>query len=269
MGNKEDWKELEKWNEAREESKKIEYGMDFSDIPKRNNKVDNFVKALNIAGKGFIVGGIIVLMIVIYILITIISIVLANMKGSFYIDVKKDIETTHFCKIKLISKDVVEASGYKNENGTYYFELVKCPDVKITAIKDGGIDYYDYKENLQKYLFNNWDNSAKNKFKTEEYIMSNGLLYYRNYIEAESFEEVMQATENIIQFTEYAEQWNKENKVINNYLQKEEEFFVAPLGMTFIKMGETIISPYSEIYLTADEIRESAKRQYLELTNSN
>ena len=34
-------------------------------------------------------------------------------------------------------------------------------------------------------------------------------------------------------------------------------------------MGETIISPYSEIYLTADEIRESAKRQYLELTNSN
>lgn len=251
----------------RKEKKIIPYGIKLSDTSKEQTSVKKFVKVLNVIGKTLICGGIIVLIRGLFLVITIVSIVLANMKSSFFIDVKKDIETSHFCKIKLISKDVVKTYGYKNENGTYYFELSKCPEVKFTAIKDGGIDYYDYKENLQKYLFDNWDSTSKNNFKTEEYIEPNGLLYYRNYIESENFEEVMQATEDIIQFVEYAEQWNKKNKAINNYIQKKGEFFVAPIGMTFIKISDQIIIPYSETYMTADEIKEKAKKQYSELTN--
>lgn len=267
MGNKEDWEEIEKWDRERKEKNKLEYKLDLSNMDKEENKVKKFAKAQNVIIKMLIGGGIIILIRGLFILIPILTMILANMKSSFFIDVKKDIETSNFCKIRLISKDVVKTYGYKNENGTYYFELAKCPDVKFTAIKDGGTDYYDYKENLQRYLFDNWTSSEKSIFKIEEYTESNGLLYYRNYIEIENSDELMQATESIIHFMEYAEQWNEENKVINNYIQKKDEFFVAPLGMTFIKINDEIISPYSETYMTVDEIKESAKRQYLELTN--
>ncbi len=267
MGNKEDWEELYKWNKEREENNRNQYKINILDTAKEENKVKKFVKALNVIIKMLIGGGSIILIRGLFILIPILTMILANMKSSFFIDVKKDIETSNFCKVRLISKDVVKTYGYKNENGTYYFELAKCPDVKFTAIKDGGTDYYDYKENLQRYLFDNWTSSEKSTFKIEEYTESNGLLYYRNYIEIENFDELMQATESIIHFMEYAEQWNKENKVINNYIQKKEEFFVAPLGMTFIKINGKMIIPYSETYMTVDEIKESAKKQYLELAN--
>lgn len=266
MGNKEDWEEIERWHNEKNENDKLKYMHNVLNIDEEETKVKKFVKVLSVAGKGLKVGGIIVAIVVAFILITIISMVLANMKSSFYVDVKKDIETSHFCKIKLISKDVVETYGYNNENGKYYFEIKKCPSVKFTVIKDGGKDYDDYDENLQKYLFDNWNSSEKNNFKTEEYIEINGILYYRNYIEIENYSELIQATENIIHFMEYAEKWNNEHKIINNYHQKEYEFFVAPMGMTFIKVKDEVINPYCETYITTDKIKENAIEQFNQLS---
>jgi len=83
----------------------------------------------------FIGSGIIIFLIGLFLLTVLISIILSNQKNSFYIDVKKDIETSNFCKVKLISKDVVKSYGLSNENGIYYFEVKKCPEITFTAIK--------------------------------------------------------------------------------------------------------------------------------------
>ena len=265
MGKKEDWEELEKWNQRKEEENKEQYGIDLSNISNEHKKIKKFSRALNFTGKIFMGGGIIILIRGLFLLLVIVSIILSNQKNSFSIDVKKDIETSHFCKVKLISKDVVKSYGLNNENGIYYFEVIKCPEIKFTAIKNGGINKYDYVGHLQKYLFDNWDNPEKEKFKTEEYTSTNGLLNYRNYIETSSFEEVMQSTECIIQFMQYAEHWNAENKVIKNPFQHKNTLFIAPLGGTFIRFKGYDILPYSESCMTEDAIRENSKRQYFEI----
>ena len=181
------------------------------------------------------------------------------MRSSFYVDVEKEIETLKGVKIELISKDVVEAHGYKNENGTFYFKIKNLPEVQFTVIKNGGKSLNDYDSNLQKYLFNNWNSNEKEYFETEEYIDQDGLLYYSNYIRISEEKELELATERILDFLEYAEDWNKENKIIKYKYQKEGQFCVAPIGMTYIKINDKIISPYSELYITADKIRENAK----------
>ena len=259
MGNKEDWEEIEKCERERNEKNKLKYGIDLSNMDKEEAKVKRVVRTLNSAGKGLKILGIITSIVVIFIIFTLINIVLSNMRSSFYVDVEKEIETLKGVKIELISKDVVEAPGYKNENGTFYFKIKNLPEVQFTVIKNGGKSLNDYDSNLQKYLFNNWNSSEKEYFETEEYIDQDGLLYYSNYIRISEEKELEQATELILDFLEYAEDWNKENKIIKYKYQKEGQFCVAPIGMIYIKINDKIISPYSELYITADKIRENAK----------
>ena len=259
MGNKEDWEEIEKWDRERNEKEQLKYGIDLSNMDKEEAKVKRFVKTLNITGKGLKVLGIIISIVVIFIIFTLINIVLSNMRSSFYVDVEKEIETLKGVKIELISKDVVEAPGYKNENGTFYFKIKNLPEVQFNVIKNGGKSLNDYDSNLQKYLFNNWNSSEKEYFETEEYIDQDGLLYYSNYFRISEEKELELATERILDFLQYAEDWNKENKIIKYKYQKEGQFCVAPIGMTYIKINDKIISPYSELYITTDKIRENAK----------
>lgn len=259
MGNKEDWEEIEKCERERNERNQLKYGIDLSGMEKEEVKVKKFVKILNNTGKGIKVLGIIISVIVIFIIFTLINIVLSNMRSSFHVDVEKEIETLKGVKIELISKDVVEAHGYKNENGTFYFKIKNLPEVQFTVIKNGGKSLNDYDSNLQKYLFNNWNSNEKEYFKTEEYIDQDGLLYYSNYIRISEEKELELATELILDFLQYAEDWNKENKIIKYKYQKEGQFCVAPIGMTYIKINDKIISPYSELYITTDKIRENAK----------
>ena len=270
MGNKEDWEEIEKWDRERNEANKLKYGIDLSNMGKEEAKVKKFVKVLNNTGKGLKVLGIIILVIVVLIVCFILNIVLSNMRNSFYIDVKKDIETLKWVKIELISKDVVEVPGYKNENGTYYFRIKKKPEIEFTVTKYWGSSANDYDSNLQKYLFENWNSNNKQYFETEEYIDEDGLLHYSNYISVLELEELDQATELVLEFLKYAEEWNKENKVADYKFQKEGQFCVAPVGSTYIKLNDKVVFLYSGLYDTADKIRENVenfKRDYKEINN--
>ena len=269
MGNKEDWAELEKWNEINE-SKKVTYGIDITDMKKEKAKVDSWTNKLNVFGKTLKIGWIIVLIIIIFMFITIINIAFSNMKNSFYVDVKKDIEARNFCKVKLISKDVVEAPGYKNENGTFYFEIQKLPDVKFTVKKKYGTSMDDFDMNFEKYLFENWSTDEKKYFKIDEYIeenegLSKGLLNYKIYIEIESYDELLHSTDYIIDYLEYAENWNKKTKIINNYHRNKEEFSVSP-GNIYIKIKnkDIYITTYPNVR-TASEIKEKAIEEFNKL----
>lgn len=77
----------------------------------------------------------------------------------------------------------------------------------------------------------------------------------------------MQSTEDIIQFLQYAERWNDENKVIKNPFQKKDTFFIAPLGGAFIKFNGYDIVPYSNSYMTESDIIENSQMQYYEILN--
>ena len=266
MGNKEDWEELEKWNE----SKKAQYGINLTNMEKEKAKLDNWTKKLKIFGKTLKIGWIIILIMLILIFITIIDIAFSNMRNSFYVDVKEDIETRNFCKVKLISKDVVEAPGYKNENGTFYFEIKKLPNVKFTAKKKYGTSMDDFAANFEKYLFENWSADEKKYFKTEEYIeeyegLSEGLLNYRIYIEIENYDELLHSIDYIIDYLEYAENWNKETKIINNYHRNKEEFSVSPGNISIkIKDKEIYIITYPNVR-TSSEIKEKAIEEFNKL----
>ena len=61
MGNKEDWEELEKWNE----SKKAQYGINLTNMEKEKDKLDNWTKKLKIFGKTLKIGWIIILIMLI------------------------------------------------------------------------------------------------------------------------------------------------------------------------------------------------------------
>ena len=264
MGNKEDWEEIEKWNRERNEKNRLKYKLDLSNMDKEEAKMRNFVNVLKTTGKGVKVLGIIIAIIVIFTIFNIIYIVFSNMRNSFYVDVEKDIETLKGVKVELISKDVVEAPGYKNENGTFYFRIKNFPEIQFTVIKKGGQSVNNYDSNLQKYLFNNWNSDDKKYFKTEEYVDINELSYYRNYIEITEYKDLELATEKLIDFLDYAENWNDDNNIIKYKYQKEGQYCVAPIGMIYIKINDKIISPYSELYITADKIRENAEKFYKE-----
>ena len=264
MGNKEDWEEIEKWNRERNEKNRLKYKLDLSNMDREEAKMKNFIKVLNTTGKGIKVLGSIIAIVILCIIFVFIKIVLSNMRSSFYVDVEKEIETLKGVKVELISKDVVEAPGYKNENGIFYFKIKNFTELQFNVIKKGGQSINDYDSNLQKYLFTNWESDDKKYFKTEEYIDTDELLYYRNYIEITEYDDLKQATEKIINFLEYAENWNDKNNIIKYKYQKEGQYCVAPIGMIYIKIKDKIISPYSELYITANKIRENAENFYKE-----
>ena len=66
MFDKEDWEELEKWQERRKEEQKEKFRVDFSEIgEKREYKgVNTIVKGMKIAGKTIKIGEIITIIIV-------------------------------------------------------------------------------------------------------------------------------------------------------------------------------------------------------------
>ena len=94
-----------------------------------------------------------------------------------------------------------------------------------------------------------------------EGLDENGMLNYEIYINVDKVGDIEQATEYLINFLEYAEKWNKENKIVKISQQKNNQF-VVPIWRIYIKIQEKRIYPYNMMFQTADEIREEVKKQY-------
>ncbi len=61
-----------------------------------------------------------------------------------------------------------------------------------------------------------------NVIKVTENTNTEGLLEFKAYIEIETYEELIEGTEIILEFLKYAERWNKDNgKVVYLWQQKE------------------------------------------------
>lgn len=144
--------------------------------------------------------------------------------------------------------------------GEYYFEVKKCPQIKFKAIKDYGQEKNDFVDNFYKYLFENWNSPEKKKFTLIENKNEDGLLEFKAYIEINTYEELLDGTQIILDFLNYAEKWNKDNNKVVYLWQQKEGQFVMPLSSSIcLKEEDFIFSPYTGCFQTSDEIIENAK----------
>ena len=92
MNNKEDWEELEKWQERRKEEQMEKFRVDFSEIAKKREYkgVNTIVKGMKIAGKTIKIGGIITIIIVIAIVLLIFDLIISNINAKTNIKPKKN-----------------------------------------------------------------------------------------------------------------------------------------------------------------------------------
>ena len=254
MENKDDWQELEKWQEAEKQKRIEKYEIDFNDpneIKKGKQNVDTLSKYLNKTLKIILIVISVIAIFMVFIIFTHVSMIFSNAKRMTDVDINTVAEP-YGTDIKVVSKDIDE-----NENGKYILTPKNNKDIQFTVIKKWGGLLDDFKANLQKYIFNNWQSNIKEQIQIEESINENGLLQYENYIVVDEIEKLNEGTEALISFLEYAESWNKENKIVNIWQQKNGQF-IMPIDI-YIVFKEKEIHPYYKSFQTADEIREEVE----------
>lgn len=228
---------------------------------KKDNK--NKKTKLNKGLKIFLITMIVLILIIIFFKLYIfISIPFSNLMNRYNANLIETIESSNHIKVKVISQNFDEYG-----NGECYLKLKKFSEIKFKAIKKWGEVINDYESQLHKYLFENWNNSKKDKFTIIEKITEDGFLEYETYIEISNIEEYEEATELIINFLEYTDKWNKDNKKVIDISWQKDGQFIYPISKIYLIKDNTVISPYYACYQTADEIRKSAKELYVNLSN--
>lgn len=264
MPSNEEWEEIEKSIKEKDLENYQQYGTNLKEqLKKLENKKSRKNKFIfNLLKK--IPQIIIVLLTIfcIYKLVLQLYIVFSNMKNAHDANVEEAIEISSDIDIKLISKNVDE----KHENGEYYFEIKKFPEITFRATKYYGKVKDDLTDHLHKYLFEHWNDKNKDNFTINEKFLEDGFLRYEFYITINTYNEMLEGTETIIRYLQYIENWNKENKkVINVWYQKEGQFVIPDNANFFLEKDGEHISPYNTMFQTADEIRENSKIQYIEI----
>ncbi len=252
MEKNKDWEELEQWAENDKQTKIDTYKIDINDMDKNKNNVDKVIKFFGTTIKASTAFFIILGAILIFNILLLVDIGISNVKTMSNADINSILDLYGTIEKEIISKEVDE-----NENGKYIFELKNNKEIRFTAIKNWGKISNDFTSQYQKYIFDNWNSDVKSKFEVSESIDENGMLTYENYISIEETSQISEATEYLIDFLEYAEKWNKENKIIKVWQQKEGQFIV-PIKV-YIKDKEKMIHPYHAMFVTADDIRNEVK----------
>lgn len=237
MNNKNDWDELEQWNQTRIENEKEKYGFDSDKINTENQKkkVDKVVKGIRLTGKISMIFIIFLILIIVFIVSIILNINYSNIKSGTNIDVIETIENKYQTKIEVIRKEVDE-----HENGKYLLK-VKNKDIQFTAIKEYGSLSEDFSARSHKYYFDLWDSENKNDFTIDERI-ENDLLYYDTYIE--DFSNLEEATNKIIDFVNFCGEDFRANWNI------------------YLKKNDIRIYPYQNSGITPEEAMYNARQLY-------
>lgn len=243
MGNKEDWEELERWNENRIESQKEKFGIEYNkynnlDTKKQRKKIDKVVKCLNITGKTLKIFAIIIFTIAVFLVLLNVYVNLSNFKERTNVSVIDTIENMYNVKIKLISKNVDE-----KENGTYKFELEENNEIKFTAIKNFGNLTEDFLDRVHKYYFDKWDSPNKEYFIVAENI-TDGILDYDTHLVINSYEDI-----------------EKNVNIINEFVDFCGVKFY-PSWQIYLKKGNSRIYPYNHSEMSKEDAIQNAKDLY-------
>ena len=117
MDNKDEWKELEQWEENRKIENKEKFGLDFNKInmKKKEKRMNIFAKVLNTIGKTGLVVFTLISLILAFSVFMLINVNFSNIKTRANIDVEIVLDKYHI-KAKIIEKEIDE-----HENGKYIF----------------------------------------------------------------------------------------------------------------------------------------------------
>jgi len=266
MGTREEWEEIEASVKQKKQNDIKKYGADiekeFQELSKKDIKHNSHIKkAISKIPKVIII---IIILFAEFQVFIMAYIMFANMKNAHDADVEQIAKDVLNTKVNLISKNVEE-----HGNGEYYFEVKKIPEIKFKAIKNYGRCFDDCLNNYNKYLFERWNSSEKEKITVKEDIDEKGLLQYELYIEINNYSEMENATEILIHYIEYLENWNKKNNISRYIGQKKGQFSVKPCSIYLKKSSSgEIIQPYHMQWQTAEEMRDDAKKSYIEITKN-
>lgn len=241
MGKTEDWKEIEDFSKKEKENIIEKYGFDiYKNFPKKKFKKIGNIKAT-----------------VIFINIILIIVLILNCWISFVQFKYKIARITNLKSIYQLNfnekTDNVDITG----NGFLIYKIDEIPELEIHAIskKEDNTFIEDVESQMYKYFFDRWNDPEKNKFNVEEsyedytyrfHTKKGWLLKFKTYIDVSNYEEMLKATEILIRF--------------RNYMS-----FPQIIVESYIKYNNNLILPHNVSIQNDDEIRESAKNQFLSI----
>lgn len=212
------------------------------------NKIDKNIKTV-----GKIIKGIVIITFIIIMLSSIIS--TSQMKNRRLI---------RSCMNIYLKEDFEEIPSNIDiwGNGFYIYKLENIPDLEIHAFfnKNKNVFIQDFNERIHKYFWEKWEDVNKESFvvkeEYEEYKLAlttkkSWILKYKTYIEVENYNEMLEAVETIIRFKKFMGEYS------------------SIMASSYIKIGNEMILPNNVSPQTDDEIRESAKLQYIRIVKKN
>lgn len=145
------------------------------------------------------------------------------------------------------------------QNGFYIYKVADIPEIEIHTVynKSDNLFITDIESRYYKYYFEKWKNENKDKFivqeSYEDYTCKNmkkedWILSYSTYIEVSNYDELVEATNDIINFL--------------NYMDKDKM-----LVKSYIKYDGKLIMPHNVSDQSNEEILKSAERQFKEGMN--
>ncbi len=185
-----------------------------------------------------------------------------EIRNKFKVDLDQNVGEKVGKLKETIKKTKVEETASKTylfSRGFYTYKFTNIPEIEFNVLYISKDELkIDIEDRYHKYFFDKWEDIEKDKFVVKETYedckykltqKTNWILHYETYIEANSYEEVMNATDIIIRFLKYMN---------HDYI----------LPNCYIKVGEKYILPHNVSYQTDDKIRENARREYLNIINT-
>ena len=241
MSKKDDWKELETWNESRIETEKEKYGYNQNDEEneKQRKSIDKIVKGMKVTGKTLKFVFFVIVTIVIGVVALLLYINISNMNFRKNIDVIKTMETMYQIEIETISKNVDE-----DENEIYYLQLKNNPEIRFNARKGKSGMKEDFLDSCHKYYFEHWNSPDKKYFEILE-EEKDGFLYYETYIEIDDYDDIEPMM-----------------KIMNEFMNFSSEIYFSRAWRIYLKKNNNLIYPYLSADTTNEEAINNAKETY-------
>lgn len=244
MGNKEDWEKIENFEQGKQINTINKYGFDIYENFQKKTSKEYFKK------KRYFKRIIIVISIIILIFLIL----------NYCLDIFKYMRINELNGQYSLSFNEEKAGLNIIGNGFLIYKVEEIPELEIHAFLHRANDIFieDTTERMYKYFFEKWEDPDKSKFHVEESYEDytyglrkekNWFLKFKTYIEVNSYEEMLEATEIIIRFRKYMS-------------------YPKMLIDSYIKYGDRFILPHNVSHQTDDEIREMAKKLFLD-NNTN
>ncbi len=237
-----DWKEIEDFTQKERLDRIEKYGFDIYNQFERKTSKETLKKRKNIKKVVIIISIILIIILILSCWANFIQMKyklarINNLKSIYLMDFEE----------KIVKSDITG-------NGFFIYKMREIPELEIHAISKKEDDTFiqDVEARMYQYFFEKWNSPNKSKFIVEEnyedctygwHTQKNWILEFETYIEVNSYEEMIDATEMIIEFIDYM---SYPQIIVKSYIKYKNQF----------------ILPHNVSIQNDDEIRQSAKIQF-------